>query len=285
MKDFDGLVLKILGNREAKEHYILYYLMKKWPEICGSTIAKHSQPQRLEHNVLFINTDNSAWSHNFLMMKRQILNKINKFIPLEKDKKRTLKIKEMKFYQGKIEDIFVKEKEVEAKKEVELSSEEEKNIISQVNKLKNSTLKPIFLKIMEKDKKYKKTLYFYDKHLCSDCGVPLLKNEKYCGPCGRIRRDKLRYKISEIIRSAPWLSYNECLNYVICDKILFSDVKERMQEWAILEAIKPTATENEKYFAVMLDKELTPENISDEIVKKALTVYKRRRTRVFTSGK
>ena len=45
------------------------------------------------------------------------------------------------------------------------------------------------------------------------------------------------YKISEIIRSAPWLSYNECLNYVICDKILFSDVKERMQEWAILEAI------------------------------------------------
>ncbi len=75
-------------------------------------------------------------------------------------------------------------------------------------------------------------------------------------------------------------------NYAtICDKILFSDVKERMQEWAILEAIKPTATESEKYFAVMLDKELTPENISDEIVKKALTVYKRRRTRVFTYGK
>ena len=54
MKDFDGLVLKILKNKEAKEHYILYYLMKKWPEICGSTIAKHSQPQRLENNVLFI---------------------------------------------------------------------------------------------------------------------------------------------------------------------------------------------------------------------------------------
>ena len=58
-----------------------------------------------------------------------------------------------------------------------------------------------------------------------------------------------------------------------------------MQEWSISEALKEKATESEKVFAVMLNKELTPENISDEIVKKAIAGYKRRRTRVFTSGK
>jgi len=285
MKDFNGLILKILGNKQAKENYILYYLIKKWPEICGHTIAKHSQPKKLENNVLFINTDNSAWSHNFLMMQRQIINKINSVIPLEKDKKRALKIKEMKFYHGKIENFFVQEKKEEAQKEIELNLSEKKNIDVQVNRLKNSDLKILFKKIMIKDKKYKKTLYFYDKRLCPSCGIPLLKGEEYCGPCGRKINAKLRDKISEILHSAPWLSYNECLNYVICDKITFSDVKERMQEWSISEALKETATENEKYFAVMLNKELTPENISDEIVKKAINGYKRRRTRVFTSGK
>ena len=285
MKDFNGLILKILNNRQAKDNYILYYLIKKWPEICGNTIAKHSQPKKLENNILFINTDNSAWSHNFLMMQKQIINKINSIIPLEKDKKRTLKIKQMKFYHGKIENILNIEEEKEPEKEIELDENEENLINLQLKNFKNSDLRPIFKKIMVKDKKYKKNLYFYNKHVCPICGIPLLKGEIYCGPCGRIKNIELRYKVSEILRSAPWLSFNECLNYVICDKILFSDVKERMQEWSISEALKEKATESEKVFAVMLNKELTPENISDEIVKKAIAGYKRRRTRVFTSGK
>ena len=102
MKDFPGLILKVLKNKQNKEKYLFYLLKEKWPEIVGEAAANHTQPAKLSEHVLLIHTDNAAWSHNLLMLKKKLLGQINEYIPLEEGKKRVYKLQDMRFFQGKI---------------------------------------------------------------------------------------------------------------------------------------------------------------------------------------
>ena len=76
MKDFSGLLLKVFKNQQGKEKYILYLLIEKWHDIVGEAAAKHTQPAKLDEHILLVHTDNAAWSHNLLMLKKQVLGKI-----------------------------------------------------------------------------------------------------------------------------------------------------------------------------------------------------------------
>lgn len=107
MADFSGLLLKVIKNKEGKEKYLLYAIKEKWQEIVGEAAAKHAQPVKLEEHVLLVHTDNAAWSHNLLMLKRQLLGKLNEAVPLEEGKKRTYKVQDIRFFQGKIIDKTV----------------------------------------------------------------------------------------------------------------------------------------------------------------------------------
>jgi len=234
VKDCTGLILKILKTRPAKDKFILYSLRQNWLDIMGSAAARHSSPEKIMNHTLYINTDNAAWSHNLLMLKMQILGKINSFIPLEEGKKRTFKLQDIKFFQGKIkEKIVVKE--------------DQEPFIPKVDTTRR----------------------------CPKCGVFLLPHEKLCGACQRKSINKIREKIHKILCQAPWISYSDCIQYVKCDKITFNDVKERLQDWAIWQALNPKASLKEKTFAVMLYKGLPPESLDEALVKKNLGIFKR----------
>lgn len=111
MEDFTGLILKKINNKITKEKFILYILKNKWSSIVGVVAAKHTQPYKLEENTLLIHTDNAAWSHNLLMLKRQIVSKLTEFIPIEAGKKRPYKVKDLRFYHGRIQDEVIYEQE------------------------------------------------------------------------------------------------------------------------------------------------------------------------------
>lgn len=102
MADFSSLLLKVIKNKEGKEKYLLYDIKEKWQDFVGEAAAKHAQPVKLEEHVLLVHTDNAAWSHNLLMLKRHIIGRINGAIPLEEGKKRTYKVQDIRFFQGKI---------------------------------------------------------------------------------------------------------------------------------------------------------------------------------------
>ncbi|MEM7554267.1 MAG: DciA family protein [Cyanobacteria bacterium P01_A01_bin.84] len=60
-------------------------LFSCWEEIVGSAIATHTQPLSIQRNVLWVATSSSVWSQNLTFKRRDLLNKLNKFLTLDLD--------------------------------------------------------------------------------------------------------------------------------------------------------------------------------------------------------
>jgi predicted nucleic acid-binding Zn ribbon protein len=244
MKDIENIVLSVLKTPAAREKYILFVLRKAWPDIIGSAAAAHSQPYRLEKGVLYIHTDNPAWSNNLWMMKGKLLAAIDPYLP-RKNGRRMLAIRDFKIFHGIIQ-------------EDPADSEEDESP---------------FMPHLEPDKR------------CPVCGVPLITGEKICSSCDREQKMKQREKIQRILEKMPWISFEDCQNYVVCDKMTFIDVKAPLTEWALTKAFDSASPLTDKAFAVMLLKGSSPEQLTDEKIEKILEREKRIRHYVSSSGK
>lgn len=54
-----------------------------WSEVVGETIAKISQPVKIEHGQLYVEIENNTWRHELIYYKRQLINKLNKKLESE----------------------------------------------------------------------------------------------------------------------------------------------------------------------------------------------------------
>ena len=278
MKQIEMTILKIVKSKAGKEKFLVYYLSNNWLEICGANIAKHSKPNRIERGILFVNTDSSAWSHNLLMMKTQLLGKIKKSVgEIGSLRNPDLIIKDIMFFNGTITNKTVQEeKTVEPKLAYSPLGEEEKaEIEKKASQLSDPDIRNIFCRIMQDDKKRKKAVLENFKKQCKKCGVPIMGDEHYCPACERERKSALWLKTAEILHSAPWLSYEECLNYVNCDKMLFSEIKSNIRSKVYLKIAEEGCTAEDKVFATLLELGIVPEKLTDELIEETVERLRR----------
>lgn len=278
MKQIEMTILKIVKSKSGKEKFLVYYLSNNWLEICGANIAKHSKPNRIERGILFVNTDSSAWSHNLLMMKTQLLGKIKKSVgEIGSLRNPDLIIKDIMFFNGTITKKTVQEeKTVEPKLAYSPLGEEEKaEIEKKASQLSDPDMRNIFCRIMQDDKKRKKAVLENFKKQCKKCGVPIMGDEHYCPACERERKSALWLKTAEILHSAPWLSYEECLNYVNCDKMLFSEIKSNIRSKVYLKIAEEGCTAEDKVFATLLELGIVPEKLTDELIEETVERLRR----------
>ena len=278
MKQIEMTILKIVKSKAGKEKFLVYYLSNNWLEICGANIAKHSKPNRIERGILFVNTDSSAWSHNLLMMKTQLLGKIKKSVgEIGSLRNPDLIIKDIMFFNGTITKKTVQEeKTVEPKLAYSPLGEEEKaEIEKKASQLSDPDIRNIFCRIMQDDKKRKKAVLENFKRQCKKCGVPIMGDEHYCPACERERKSALWLKTAEILHSAPWLSYEECLNYVNCDKMLFSEIKSNIRSKVYLKIAEEGCTAEDKVFATLLELGIVPEKLTDELIEETVERLRR----------
>ena len=278
MKQIEMTILKIVKSKAGKEKFLVYYLSNNWLEICGANIAKHSKPNRIERGILFVNTDSSAWSHNLLMMKTQLLGKIKKSVgEIGSLRNPDLIIKDIMFFNGTITKKNVQEeKTVEPKLAYSPLGEEEKaEIEKKASQLSDPDIRNIFCRIMQDDKKRKKAVLENFKKQCKKCGVPIMGDEHYCPACERERKSALWLKTAEILHSAPWLSYEECLNYVNCDKMLFSEIKSHIRSKVYLKIAEEGCTAEDKVFATLLELGIVPEKLTDELIEETVERLRR----------
>ena len=67
-------MLKNLGIENIiKENEVLLI----WDEIVGSRIADNSQPEKIQHGVLFVKVKNDSWRNELLFKKKVIIGKLN----------------------------------------------------------------------------------------------------------------------------------------------------------------------------------------------------------------
>ena len=278
MKQIEMTILKIVKSKAGKEKFLVYYLNNNWLDICGANIAKHSKPNRIERGILFVNTDSSAWSHNLLMMKTQLLGKIKKSVgEIGSLRNPDLIIKDIMFFNGTITKKTVQEeKTVEPKLAYSPLGEEEKaEIEKKASQLSDPDIRNIFCRIMQDDKKRKKAVLENFKKQCKKCGVPIMGDEHYCPACERERKSALWLKTAEILHSAPWLSYEECLNYVNCDKMLFSEIKSNIRSKVYLKIAEEGCTAEDKVFATLLELGIVPEKLTDELIEETVERLRR----------
>ena len=278
MKQIEMTILKIVKSKAGKEKFLVYYLSNNWLEICGANIAKHSKPNRSERGILFVNTDSSAWSHNLLMMKTQLLGKIKKSVgEIGSLRNPDLIIKDIMFFNGTITKKTVQEeKTVEPKLAYSPLGEEEKaEIEKKASQLSDPDIRNIFCRIMQDDKKRKKAVLENFKKQCKKCGVPIMGDEHYCPACERERKSALWLKTAEILHSAPWLSYEECINYVNCDKMLFSEIKSNIRSKVYLKIAEEGCTAEDKVFATLLELGIVPEKLTDELIEETVERLRR----------
>ncbi|MEG1726742.1 MAG: DUF721 domain-containing protein [Acidaminococcaceae bacterium] len=278
MKNVEKIIFKLLDNDLARERFLVQFLLHNWGVLFGENIAKHSKPLRLEQGVLYVNTDNPAWSHNLLMMKNQLLAKINNTVP-KGDRKKALSIviKDIIFYYGNVEKV----KRLEAQKAVEYPllelNEQEKNaIIKRTENIKNLVMQAAFVKLMSEDFRRKKSLLAVGKKQCLECGVILQNEEQYCAVCARTKQELLKAKLKETLVEAPWLSYGECINYVKCDKMLFSEIRDYLKLNTYKKLMAATCDDETKVFAVMLETYTTPEQLTTEFITETVEEIRRK---------
>lgn len=278
MRLIEATILKIIKSKAGKEKFIVHYLRSNWFDICGANIAKHSKPTRIDRGILFVNTDSSAWSHNLLMMKAQLMGKIkNSLGEIGSLKGQDISIKDIMFFNGLItKNISTEESKEETKLVFKpLTEEEQKEIYNKTAKLTNPEIRAAFARILNDDKKRKKAVLDVWNRQCKKCGVPIIGEYYYCPACERERKDALWAKAAEIINSAPWLSHEECLNYVNCDKMLFSEIKANIKNKAYQKIAQEECTAEDKVFATLLELGIMPEKLTDELIEETVERLRR----------
>ena len=75
------LINELVENRDWRSGLAEGEVFVKWREIVGEEIAEHSEPLEVKNAKLFIKCSSSAWATQLNLVKRQLLESIQKIAP------------------------------------------------------------------------------------------------------------------------------------------------------------------------------------------------------------
>lgn len=110
---------------------------------------------------------------------------------------------------------------------------------------------------------------------CSCCGLIIKSEDNLCTVCKREAKEILSSKIAELLKIQPWITYDDCLNYYKCDKILFTAVKDRVKNTYFEKVRLGYAAKNDCLLAVMFLTGKKPEEIDEKIYSNSLEYLRR----------
>lgn len=113
------------------------------------------------------------------------------------------------------------------------------------------------------------------EQICRRCGVSFMGKGDYCSVCDRQLREELSGRLAELLKIQPWLRYEECLDYLKCDKILFTAVKDRVQNMYFEKVRLGRASKSDCLLAVMFLTGRKPEDIDEQTYANTLEYLRR----------
>lgn len=115
----------------------------------------------------------------------------------------------------------------------------------------------------------------YEYAVCPRCGAKMSAGLNICTVCSREEKEKLKADIAELLRLQPWLSYENCLNYYQCDKILFTAVKDGLKNTYFEKVRLGYADSKDSLMAVMLLTGRSPAELDERAYDNALEYLRR----------
>ena len=80
MKDFipiSNILKKIIRDFGLEEKFREIQIINTWEYIAGETILNHTFAYNYQNKILFIKVDSSVWIQQLIMLKKELIQKIN----------------------------------------------------------------------------------------------------------------------------------------------------------------------------------------------------------------
>lgn len=270
MENVEQILLKFFGkNKEQQNEFFIQKLRHYWPEVIGSVNARHGQALKIERRVLYIKTDSSDWSSQFLMLKQVIVQKVNQFLHTPAVKDIRLVSGRLKNYQRLPENTrLVKSQGPEAETSLpalpELSAEEEKQALALLPSFSDAKLAERAAQVQLQRAKLKKRWRQSRQKTCVSCGAYIFTEADLCPLCARQKEQEERTLLARELRSRPWLKYEDLSKERKCDKILFSAVKDSLKAFYFEKVRTDTASLQEEQIAVLLQSGKNPQDLQEQ---------------------
>ena len=105
MRTVSEVISLIMEKMKETNSYKKYWLEEHWLELAGVAANKHSRPQRIDKEILYVRVDSSVWNYNLFMLKKTLIKKINQSFGC-------YIIKDIKYHMGEIKNESSGEEEV-----------------------------------------------------------------------------------------------------------------------------------------------------------------------------
>ena len=226
MQVVEPLIQKNWGNVPYRDAKIKVH----WQDIVGIELAEKCKPLRLDKNTLVIVSESSTLNHHLMIMKNEIIDKINNYLSGKF-------IRDLFFINGSLNNYkyieqvnndlinITKEKMLQ---QIQLSREDYQLIKKITDQVEDEILRQSFTELLIMDKKYKKFLNEHGYIKCPTCNRMIEQNKSSCIFCKKLTLEKTRQDLEVILQEVPQLSFVDCQKYLKCDKMLYDDVKTKL---------------------------------------------------------
>ena len=277
MEEVISTLVKMLGKSKVQEdRFHLEQLRQTWPDLVGKNLAKHTFPDRLSRKRLTVRADKPGWSGELLIHKEMLLEKLNAALGGDI-------LKDLLFTNGPHPRLkntgFLKESPLE---EVELTAEEEKEVLTACPVLQDKTLTERAQKFFLAQARHQKSLRQAGYAQCSRCGVFLETAAELCPACKQELEQEERIKLARLLSKEPWLSEAEVSEQTGCTAYLYRSVKESLKAFYNQKVRQESASPEEEKLAVVLTYGRAPEKISETDYVNALKAIRGKKKHVFS---
>lgn len=268
---------RMLENLPIKREFKIRQAMFHWSDIVGEDIAAQSEPLKIEYRILWLGVNNSVWSHHLMMMKRQLIDKFNKYCA-------ELLIEDIKFVNSRLQKRqAMLSGQADSEEDLRLSGhvvldEMETRLIREAACLTaDSELSTKAARLYRDDLALRRVKLKIGFKPCKICGV--LSRNELCTVCGREERQGRRAKLRQLINELPWFTYAEINRQLPCSSYEYIAAKTDLLQLYADKLSKDEAQaleSDELMMLTMLFRGVSCDKITDELMQKTYKKFRRR---------
>lgn len=223
---------------DAYREFLFSEMSKHWSELVDESIAAQVKPVSLEHGILFVEVENSAFKDQLKFYSEEIIEAINETFQQEDPL-----VKEIRPAQGfqianmppeKIKPAQDDKPKVSLE-DITLTEEEIKHCEEQAAKISNAELRQTVYETFLAQSRNEKYKLANGWHKCAKCNVLCEPKEIFCGVCKIKEREAMVKELYKIFYDAPQTKTHEA------QKILLERMPY-MRDECIPEAVESART-------------------------------------------
>lgn len=276
--------MRALGE-ETYRKFLCSEVIHNWSKLVDANIAAQVRPVTIEHGVLFVDAQSSAFKDQLKFFAEEIIDAINENFAQE-----GLLIKEIRIAKGfQIADKPPKKISQPAQvpkielDQIKLTDEELRRCEEQSKKVSNEKLRRTVLTTLLTQARLKKFRLANGWHKCAKCNKLCPPEETFCEVCSIKEHEAMIEELFKILYDEPWLRTWDA------QKTLLERMPHMRRE-CLLETVESARTSLIQRIAgrirfgdedspdvlklVMLEKRLSPDKLTPAIIKQALSDLK-----------